>query len=352
MLSINHSQPDRVPLGWAGINSNIKKKINKYLGLNGNDEDYLLEALDVDLRVLDLPYVGPKIHKDISGLIVGTLWGWRCKFIKNEFGSYLDYCDFPLKNADFDEIEAWPMPHPDDFAYDCLLEQCKRYKDYCIVFGNPGLADIINSSGFLCTMEKVLMDLAVGDKTILRLIDRRNEINLQILENVLKISGKDIDIIWIGEDLGTQNSALISISFFREFIRPRHQKFIDLAKKYRKKVMIHSCGSSSWAFEDFIDMGIDIIDTIQPEAKSMSPAYLKNFFGDKLSFHGAISTAGPLSDGTVDDIIKCVNQTLDIMMPKGGYIMAPTHMIQDNTPPENILAMYNAAKKFGSYIRK
>jgi uroporphyrinogen decarboxylase len=113
--------------------------------------------------------------------------------------------------------------------------------------------------------------------------------------------------------------------------------------------MIHCCGSSSWAFEDFIAMGINVVDTLQPEAANMSPVYLKNNFGQRLAFHGSISTAGPMAYGSVQEAVANVKETLEIMMPGGGYIMAPTHMIQDNTPTQNVIAVYEAVRKYGVY---
>ena len=163
---------------------------------------------------------------------------------------------------------------------------------------------------------------------------------------------KLFDFLWIGEDLGTQYGPMISIDLFRKHIRPVHQKFVDLARAYSIPVMIHSCGSSSWAFEDFIEMGISVVDTLQPEAKNMSPKYLKENFGGRLAFHGCISTAGPLSYGTVDDIVNDVKKTLEIMMPGGGYCLSPTHLIQDNTPTENVVAMYEIVKKYGNYSNR
>jgi len=124
---------------------------------------------------------------------------------------------------------------------------------------------------------------------------------------------------------------------------------IDVAKSFNLPVMIHSCGSSSWAFADFIEMGIDVVDTLQPEAKDMAPEYLKRCYGDQLAFHGCISTAGPLACGTVDDTVSYCRETLDVMMPGGGYLFAPTHQIQDNTPTENVVAMYDTARTCGVY---
>ncbi len=156
-------------------------------------------------------------------------------------------------------------------------------------------------------------------------------------------------MLWMGEDLGTQNSPIISLDLYRNCLRPIHQQYVDIAKSFDIPVMIHSCGSSSWAFQDFIDMGISVVDTLQPEAKDMAPEYLKKTFGDRLAFHGCISTAGPVAYGTVDEVTASCHKILDIMMPGGGYCFAPTHQIQDNSPTENVLAMYYIAKTYGVY---
>ena len=142
---------------------------------------------------------------------------------------------------------------------------------------------------------------------------------------------------------------MISLALFRSAIRPRMQRFVDTATAFGIPVMVHSCGSSSWAFEDFIEMGIQAVDTLQPEAAAMAPSYLKERFGGRLSFHGMISTAGPLAYGSADDVAANVRETLALMMPGGGYALAPTHQIQDNSPTENVLAMYQAAKEYGCY---
>ena len=160
-----------------------------------------------------------------------------------------------------------------------------------------------------------------------------------------------VDFIKLGEDLGTQRGPILSVEVFRRNIRPRYQRFCDLAKAHGVRVMMHTCGSSSWAYEDFIEMGIHIVDTLQPEAKDMSPRHLKKTFGGRLAFHGCISTAGPVATGTVEETIRDCRQTLEIMMPGGGYCFSPTHSLQDNSPTENVLAMYETARSFGVYAR-
>jgi uroporphyrinogen decarboxylase len=139
------------------------------------------------------------------------------------------------------------------------------------------------------------------------------------------------------------------MELFRKHIRPRHEQLFRLAKAYDLPTVLHSCGSSSWAYEEYIEMGLNVVDTLQPEAKDMDPAYLKKAFGGRLAFHGCISTAGPVAHGTVRDVIASCRKTLEIMMLGGGYTFAPTHLLQDNSPTENVVAMYETAKKYGTY---
>jgi uroporphyrinogen decarboxylase len=201
----------------------------------------------------------------------------------------------------------------------------------------------------LRTMEQVLVDLATDDEAGLRLIARRLTVQLKVMRRTLEAGQGKIDVLQLGEDLGTQRGPTISLDLFRRHLRPWMQKFVDLGKAHNIPVMVHCCGSSSWAFDDFIEMGIRVVDTLQPEAKDMEPAYLKKRYGDRLAFHGMISTAGPVAYGTVEDTIRNCRETLETMMPGGGYCFAPTHALQDNSPTENVLAMYETAAKYGRY---
>lgn len=193
------------------------------------------------------------------------------------------------------------------------------------------------------------MDLVLDDPAGLLYTDRRRNIMLEVNARTLEAAKGGIDLLWMGEDLGAQIGPMISLEMYRKHLRPRHQEIVDLAKQFDLPVIIHSCGSSSWAFEDFIEMGIDAVSTLQPEARDMAPAYLKRIFGDRLAFHGCVSTAGPVATGAVEETIACCRETLDIMMPGGGYCFAPTHSLQDNSPTENVVAMYETARRYGGY---
>ncbi len=317
-------------------------------GLEPGDGEGLLRELRVDFRKIGTPYSGPRVHEDIPerGIKVNN-WGIHTRYVEHESGGYWDYCDFPLREVGVDTVASWPMPNPDHFDYDAAVERCLSLNDYglCLMcFG-----DLINGNGMLRGMEQTLVDLITDDPAGLLLADRRFGIQEEVARRTLKAAEGRIDVLWLGEDLGTQLTPMISMDLFRKHFRPRYQRLVDLGKEYGCLVMIHTCGSSSWAYDEFADMGMDAVDTLQPEATDMSPAYLKGRFGDKLAFHGCISTAGPVAFGTVDDVVADCRATLEVMMPGGGYCFAPTHALQDNSPTENVLAMYRSAWEDGRY---
>ncbi len=337
---------DRVPIDYTS-NPIIHARLQSALGVS--DYEGVLKALDVDFRGVYVPFKGKNEFKQIEGLKVDPVYGFYTRWVENEFGGYDDFCNFPLQNASFEEIENFHVPSPDDFDYSFIPDQIKAYKNYAISCGDPGMADIINATGRVMGMEDTLVNLMLEDEATLLYINKRCNMELGKLERIIEKAKGGIDFLWMGEDLGTQISPMISLELYRKVLRPFHQKYIDLAKNYNLPVMVHSCGSSSWVYEDFIKMGVDAVDTLQPEAVNMSPEYLAENFGGRLSFHGCISTAGALAYGSVVDVESAVKHTLSVMKPTRGYMLAPTHAIQDNTPVENIITMYKTALSEGKY---
>ena len=340
---------DRVPINYDA-NPGIDARLKAHFGLAAGDGEGLRRALGVDFRGIYAPYVGKKLHADIParGVVVDN-WGVHQRYIEHGSGGYWDFCDFPLTAATEEDVARWPMPSPDDFDYSRVRECCQAAGTLALNVGGPGVPDIINGNGRLRSMEQTLIDLITDDPAGLLLAHRRVEIESEILRRTLEAAGGAIDFVWLGEDLGTQIAPIISREIYRRHFRPIHQRCVDLARSFGLPTMIHTCGSSSWAYEDFIEMGIKAVDTLQPEAANMSPAYLKKNFGGRLAFHGCISTAGPVTFGSVRDVIDDCRKTLEIMMPGGGYCFAPTHCLQDNSPLENVLAMYQVAREYGTY---
>ena len=342
---------DRVPIDYSA-NVTINARLKKGLGLAADaPQDALLEILGVDYRGIGVPYTGRPLFPERPGMRVDPEYGFYYRWIENEYGGYSDFCYFPLKDAEPEDIFAFPTPDPDDYDYSVVAEQVRRYRDKAIYVGNAGTSDLINSLGRVMGMEDALVNLHIGDEATLDLAERKVAFELGKLERTLdaiKKAGGEPDFLWIGEDLGTQIAPMIGMELFRHTFRPVMKRFVDLADSYGIPVMIHTCGSSSWAYEDFIEMGVRAVDTLQPEVVNMSPAYLREHFGGRLAFHGCISTA-MLADLPAEGVTDVCRKTLETLMPVGGYQFAPTHALQDNTPVENIVAMYSAAHKYGIY---
>lgn len=339
-------EADRVPINYSA-NPGIDSRLKQHFGLEPTDHEGLLQRLGVDFRGVGAPYVGPQLHEPVPDRHVDN-WGIHLRYIEHPSGGYWDYCDFPLQYATEEEVAAWPMPSPDDYDYSGIAEACRRQAQYAIN-GSGGFGDIINGNGMLRTMEQTLVDLVTDDPAGMLLADRRMNIVMEITERILEAADGGVDFIWLGEDLGTQIGPTISMKTFKKQIRPRYEKYCALARAYSVPVMMHCCGSSGWAFDDFAEIGVHVVDTLQPEARDMAPAYLKGRYGDRLAFHGCISTAGPVASGSVEETIADCRNTLDIMMPGGGYCFAPTHALQDNSPTENVVAMYEVAATHGRY---
>jgi len=338
---------DRVTIGYEA-NGAIHNALCK--ALNAADGEALNRMLGVDYRGINPGYSGPKLFAERPDRQVDGLDGFVMRWAEHSSGGYWDFCDFPLQDADEELLATWPMPNPDDFDTDGALARAKAYdNEFGLYVGHAGLADVINSNGRLMGMEDVLCHLITEDDAALAFMKRRADWQLGMLERMLAKCADYLDFVWLGEDLGTQIAPMIGMELYRNTIKQLHKPFIDLAASYKLPVLIHTCGASSWVYEEFIEMGVRGVDTLQPEATDMSPASLVSRFGGRLNFRGCISTAGELANGTPEEVTTVCRETLATMMPTRGYHFAPTHMIQDNSPVENVVAMYNAVHTYGYY---
>ena len=341
---------DRVTIGYD-TNAAIHHRLCEHLGIANDSFLELYQALGVDYVGISAAYTGEPVYPAIPNRCRNPENGAVTRYIENEYGAYYDFCDFPLKDTDSESIASYPFPDPDQYDYDTAINYLQMITDmgFASYVGGPGLADILNVTGMLMGVEDALVNLMTEDEATLEMTDRRINQQLAVTERLLDKAKGLVDFVWMGEDLGTQHSPIISQEMYDRVLRPRHQKFIDLAKAHGLPIIIHTCGSSSWAYETFLSMGMNGVDTLQPEADNMSPAYLAEHFGGRLCFRGCISTAGPLAYGTAQDVTDVCRRTPETLMPYRGYHFAPTHQIQDNTPVENIIAMYQAAHDFGRY---
>jgi uroporphyrinogen decarboxylase len=148
---------------------------------------------------------------------------------------------------------------------------------------------------------------------------------------------------------------MISPKLFHELVRPRFARLWNLARKKLQeknpagKLMLHSCGNVRPFIPTWIEMGLDILDPIQPRARGMEPEGLKRDFGDRLVFHGGLDIQHTLPFGTQQDVAAEVKRYMSILAPGGGYIVAPAHNVQSDVPPANLVAIRDAIQEFGNY---
>jgi len=362
-IALNHQEPDRVPMNYHA-DGNMSKKLKKYFGitenknrncwLTGNEDPQLLEALDCDFRALVPEYIGPPIKINPDGSFISIL-GEHLLIRENPDGSaYFEYPILPLADAkSIEEVDAHPWPKVEWFDFSVIKEQLEEWEDYAIISGDMGTLDCINRCLMLFGYERVMIGMAERDPVLFRAFQHISNFYYDYMKHLFEAGGKQIDIAYYGEDLGTQNGPRISLEMHREIIQPLWKRHIELAKKYGYFTMQHSCGSTRAFYPEFIKMGIDIHDTVQLYTANMNPEEIKREFGKKLCFHGGISIQRVLQTGTKEEVAEEVRRVIDALAPNGGYILAPTHWIQSGTPIENILAMYQTAKEYSTeFYRK
>lgn len=337
LTTLAHHRPDRTPCDYLGT-PEADSKLKTHF--QTDDMDMVLEKLGVDLRVIEPVYIGPTLRKWEDGRFE-NFWGQVRKPIRNEAGIYNESVEFPY--AEFASTsDVGRFRWPTDAWFDCssLAAQCDKYADYAIVYGSPGNMDLINGTAYGMGVEKVLFGIALDDPIVYACMEKRFQSCYEISQKALRTADGKIDIFWIGDDYGTQKGLLISPQKWRELFFDKLKIMCDLGHTYGAKVMLHSCGSTRPIWPNLIEAGVDIYDTVQPEAANMDPGELKGEFGDRICFHGAISTQKTLPFGSVKDVAIEVKLRVETVGKDGGYIIAPAHNIQPDTPLENILAMY------------
>ena len=342
LTALKHKNPDRCPCDYVGT-PEVDEKLKKHF--KTNDMSVVLEHLGVDLRVVEAPYIGPALRKWDDGRFE-NFWGSIRKPIKNEAGTYNEAVEHPYAAfKSVEDVERFRWPKAEWFDFGKTAADCRKYADYAIVFGSPGNMDLINGTSYGRGVEQTLYDIALEDPVGLACMRKRFECCHAISEKALQAADGRIDILWIGDDYGTQNGLLLSPETWRKLFFPRLKQMCELGHRYGAKVMLHCCGSTRPLWSDLIKAGVDIYQTVQPEAFNMNPAELKAEFGDKICFHGTISIQKTLPFGTPDDVAREVRLRIETVGKNGGFIAAPAHNTQPDTPVENLLALYEEVRR-------
>ena len=197
-------------------------------------------------------------------------------------------------------------------------------------------------------MENFMMDLALNPEIVHLLIEGTLKVYMKLYDMFLSAVGPYVQMVEYGDDLGAQNNLLISPKAYRTFIKPAQKKLFDLIKDRapHAKIFMHCDGALRDLLPDLIEVGVDVLNPVQPSAKGMESPGLKRDFGDQLIFHGAVEQAP--QQGSEEDIRAEVRQRIDALAPNGGYVLASCNVIVD-PPVENIVAMFDEARTYGRY---
>lgn len=373
LYAINHEQPDRVPLvigvsNATGIRMKPYRGIKERIGVQAPDsylynwpelgtaeiDEQTLERLRGDVRgVLDLEPESSRLLNREREPGSDYVNSWGCTQQEIMPGEWCPSVH-PLAGAttieDLDHFPGWPdMDDPTRVAH--VKEEARRLAEenrYAIM-ATPWLLFPFERALAMQGMETFLVNMVIDPEFARALLERIASHCKRLMAHFLEALGDNVDIIKIGDDLGTQENLLISPDMYRRILKPVHADYIRFIKERTKaRLFFHSDGDVEPLIGDFIEIGVDILNPVQTSAGSMSdlPA-LKRRYGKNIVFCGGIDTHRVLPQGSVADVREEVRRVLQVMAPGGGYMAAAVHTVMDDVPPENILAMVDAVEDFG-----
>jgi len=376
VMALEHKEPDRVPIDFGGmistgIHIQAQEKLKKHLGLNGppgevvdmfqqlaRPDPILREIFQADVYpVYARPSKEWKLKIWEEGDFRYYIDEWKITYRCPKIGGYwFDLYRHPMENIDtISGLQKYHFPDPrDPGRTEGLLEEVMRIyqkTDYAMLVNSP-TAGLFEHPYFLRGLENWFIDLSTNLKFAEALVDRVLEWQMVYWEEILTKVGKYIQVVQIGDDLGGQAGPLISPSLYRKIFKGRRKKLISLIKRYTPaKIFLHSCGEIYQFIPDFIEEGVEVLNPVQIACPWMGDtARLKREFGEDISFWGGgCDTQRILPYGTSQEVDNEVRRRIKDLAPGGGFVFTMVHNIQPDVPPENVIAMFRAAIKYGHY---
>lgn len=365
ITALNFREPDRVPID---INPVLDAYIDlkKYLHLEIEEDPKPNSAMEV----IPHPFLLKMLNVDLISVKLGSVkqmnrapnedeWGViRKRYYQPGGGSYMEAVNYPLADATLSDLErySWPIADLPGRGEGAELMAKRFYEDTDLALVGRFGGSIVETPLYLMGWDNWLMRMASDQEFAERLLDIITDINIEFDRIGLEATGKYLQIFKVsGEDLGFQTGPLYSMKMFRKILLPRFQRRWKAAREYLDqvnpdcKIMLHSCGSIRSYIPDLINAGIQVLDPVQPLAANMDSHELKQDFGTQLAFHGGVDIQQVLPFGSEADVEQEVYSRIQAFAPGGGYILSPSHAIQADVPPANIVAMCKAAVKYGVY---
>jgi uroporphyrinogen decarboxylase len=348
LSALRREEPDRVP-AFLNLTPQPAEKLGKLMGISSIpvqsrlsqriSHNEILTRLGNDAVAVRHTWPAEIVEGRERGELIDD---FGMEYVR--IGYYYEIHRRPLSHARSEaDIAAFPMPdphRPDIWRW--AADEIEKYKDEFGLIGDLETT-IFELSWNLVGLEKFLMDLAEDRGYVGKLLDKVLEYHLAC---GLKMVDLGVDMVWTGDDFGTQQSMLISPDIWRRVFKPRMRDLFQELKRRNGgvKIAYHSCGSILPIIPDLIEIGLDVLNPIQPSAREMDLGMLKNLYGKDLAFFGGVDEQYTLPFGTPEEVRKEVRLRIAQAGKGGGFIVAPAHNVQPDTPTENILAFYEAVK--------
>ena len=375
LTAINHEQPDRMPL-VIGVNNATGIKMKPYRGIKNiagiqAPDNYIYEWPELGTAEIDEETMR-RLHCDVRGVLdlepenirkrnrerdphSDCLDSWGSGQMEITPGNWFPGIH-PLAEAktigDLESYRGWPdMSDPSRIAH--VHETARRLaeENQFAIMATPWLLFPFERAHAMQGMEPYLLNMAMDPDFARAMLEKIAAYCKQLMGHFLEELGDNVDIIKIGDDLGTQNSLMISPKMYRDILKPIHADFISFIKSRTKaKILFHSCGDVAPLIGDFIDIGVDILNPIQTSTGSISDLpSLKKRFGKNMVFCGGIDSHRILPFGSVEEVRQEVRRVMQALGPGGGCMIGAVHTVMNDVPPENVLAMVDAVEEFGHY---
>ncbi len=349
LTALSHAQPDRVPIGCR-FSPELTQRVKDKLGFRSDSE--LWDWVGRDLVTVrpkfrrpasDKYYADPTLEITPDGLYL-DIYRVPFRWVQTEYQAYMELVGQPplAKMERVDELENFAWPTPDLWDFSNIPSELESQRDKATWARSRGIFEI---SCFMRGMDQLMTDFVLDPDFATALMDRVTQGLLDLTRKTLEAGRGGYVFYEYNDDVASQRAMLISPNMWREFIKPRMARFCDLIHSFGAKVRYHSCGSVYPIIPDLLEIGVDILNPVQPLAQDMEPARLKKEFGDRLAFDGGVDTQFLLPKGTVQEVRRQVREMIDVVGKNGGYICSGSHTIQADVPVENIIAMVEEAKK-------
>ncbi|HUS47925.1 MAG TPA: uroporphyrinogen decarboxylase family protein [Phycisphaerae bacterium] len=358
--AIDHKKGDRVPIDFWAV-PEVYAQLRADLKLD--DDEAVRNRFGVDLRYFNGPALRARQRPAGQDGVVEDHWGVRRKLNtvtgRRRDGTaytwtYNHLHESPLATAgSLGDIERhnWPTAEMWDYS---------PVKDACLAIRNAGFAVVagadrldrtaqLKPAMYLRGVEQFMTDLVLEPEIAECILEHVSDYYLEYNRRVFEAAGGAIDIFFMGDDMGTQTSLWVSPEMYRRFFKKRFAAYCELAHRFGMKVMYHTCGNVGPLVGDFVEAGLDILQSLQPAALGDQLAHLKRQYGKHLCFQGGVDIQGVLPKGTPADVAAHVKDRADILAGGGGYIFGTAHNILPDTPTENILALIEAYHRHGRY---